>query len=520
MDQPARPLIAVAALVLATTLAACAGEPAKPAATGAAKPAAVRLAVPETGTSLKPDAFWHYSLASYGIGEHLLRARPDGTVEPWLAASIERTDPKTWRLRLREGVTFHNGKAVDAPAVIQALKKRAAQGYGNDSVAKAKIEASGPMEITFTSQKPTAAIPRDLGSLVRYYQIYDVAAAETAGADEKKLLAAGIYTGPYKPVAVDAQSITAEAFAGYWGTKPALPGVRVLAMPDATARVAAVRSGEADIAITPPAEIVKTAKQNGPFTYRRASVANRAVFAQFNLRRPPFDDPAVRRAFALGLDYAKLPTVVAGGVIYEQATGLVPASLPFAATTQRSEPGAAAALLDGAGWKAGTDGVRAKEGKPLRLTYLFQAGDTEHEAFGIALREQVRPLGFDVTMARVDDTYDAKAWPQEWTIVVLSVLLDGPNVVDSMAAWLGSGGGANFGGVKDPELDGLIARMHSTPLDQAGADLGKAQGVITDRAYAAVLGFRPVDALVNQRFRDFTPDPGFVFIDAAFAGRP
>ncbi|MFI6910399.1 ABC transporter substrate-binding protein [Nonomuraea sp. NPDC050394] len=517
MDLPARPLRAVAALMLATALAACGGEPAKPAA---GPPSAVRLAVPETGASLKPDAFWHYSLASYGIAEHLVRARPDGTIEPWLAASIERTDPKTWRVRLREGATFHSGKAVDAQAVVRALEKRVTQGYGNDSVAKAKIVASGPLEITFTSPKPTAAIPRDLGSLVRYYMIYDVAAAEAAGADEKKLLAAGLYTGPYKPVAVDAQSITAEAFPGYWGGKPALPGVRVLAMPDAAARVAAVRSAEADIAITPPAETTKATTRDGPFTHRRASIANRGVFAQFNLGRPPFDDPAVRQAFTRGVDYAKLPAVVAGGGVYERATGLVPASLPFAAQTQRTDPASAASLLDGAGWKAGADGIRAKGGKPLRLTYLFQAGDAEHEAFGIALREQLRPLGFDVAMARVDDTYDSKAWPQEWTVTVLSVLLDGPNVVDSMAAWLGSGGGANFGGVKDPELDALIARMQATALNEAGADLTKAQGVIGDRAYAAVLGFRPVDALVNRQFQDFSPDPGFVFIDAALAGRP
>ncbi|GAA1017392.1 peptide ABC transporter substrate-binding protein [Acrocarpospora pleiomorpha] len=528
MNKPARPQgrsrlarALLAALLIAAP--ACAADPADSPAAGSATsspaPTEVRIAVPETGVSLKPDGFWHYALASYGVAEHLLRARPDGTIEPWLASSFERTDPKTWRVTLREGVTFHSGKAVDAKAVVAALEKRVTQGYGTDSIAKAEIEATGPLEVTFTSPQPSAAVPRDLASLVRYYMIYDVAAAEQAGDDNAKLLAAGIYTGPFKPVAVDQQSISAEAFPGYWGTKPALTGVKVLAMPDATARVSAVRSGEADIAITPPAETARTATQGGPFTYKRATVANRGVFAQFNLARPPFDDLAVRQAFMLGVDYAKLPAVVAGGGVYAQAGSVAPGALPFAVTTQRTDPAAAAALLDQAGWQAGADGIRAKDGKPLRVTYLFQSGDSELEAFGIALREQMRPLGIDLAMARVDDAYDSKAWPAEWTITTLFVLLDGPNLVDSMAAWLGSQGGANFGGVKDPELDGLIGTLQSTTLEEAGADLGKAQTLISEKAYAAVLGFKAVDAVVSAPFADFVPDAGFVFIDAALSVR-
>ncbi|RFS80966.1 hypothetical protein D0T12_34410 [Actinomadura spongiicola] len=513
--RPRRRPSRVPAVLIALLITGCSGDPVE----NPLQSTTVRIAVPETAMGLKPDGFWHYSLASYGVAEHLLRARPDGTIEPWLAASFTRTRPNVWRLKLREGVSFHSGRTVDARAVVAALKKRATQGYGADSISKAKIEATGPLEVTLTSPKPTAAVPRDLASSVRYYMIYDVAAAERAGDDEKKLLAAGVYTGPYRPTAVDRQSLRADAFPRYWGRKPALTSVQVLAMPDSSARLSAVRSGEADIAITPPTEIARTGRKGGPFPYRRAPIANRGAFAQFNLTRAPFDDAAVRQAFTLGVDYARLPSVVAGGGIFERAGSVVPGSLPFAAQVQRTDPARAAALLDGAGWRTGAGGVRVKDGRPLRVTYLFQSGDTELEAFGIAVREQLRPLGFDVAMKRIEDSYDSKSWPKDWSIAALFVLLDGPNVVDSMANWLGGGGGANFGGVKDTELDTLIGRLQATTLDQARADLSKVQALVAERAYATVLGFKAVDAVVAKPWANFSPDPDFIFVDPALAPR-
>ena len=42
----------------------------------------------------------------YGVGETLFRYSNKMEIEPWLATSYELIDPLTWKLTLREGITF------------------------------------------------------------------------------------------------------------------------------------------------------------------------------------------------------------------------------------------------------------------------------------------------------------------------------------------------------------------------------------------------------------------------------
>lgn len=47
---------------------------------------------------------------------------PDGTtLVPWLAESWERTTPNVWTIKLREGVTFHDGHEMDAEDVAFSM---------------------------------------------------------------------------------------------------------------------------------------------------------------------------------------------------------------------------------------------------------------------------------------------------------------------------------------------------------------------------------------------------------------
>src|SRR5690606_26371635 len=57
------------------------------------------------------------------IYEGLVRYNRDLTIEPALATSWEIVSPTVWRFTLREGVTFHNGSAFTAEAVLAALTR-------------------------------------------------------------------------------------------------------------------------------------------------------------------------------------------------------------------------------------------------------------------------------------------------------------------------------------------------------------------------------------------------------------
>src|SRR5579871_5237041 len=51
------------------------------------------------------------------ISDTLLRRKPTGEIEPWLATSWRNLDDLTWELTLRQGVRFQNGEPFNAQAV-------------------------------------------------------------------------------------------------------------------------------------------------------------------------------------------------------------------------------------------------------------------------------------------------------------------------------------------------------------------------------------------------------------------
>src|SRR5690606_18075648 len=90
------------------------------------------------------------------------------------------------------------------------------------------------------------------------FAVFDPKAARRAGSDPDKLLAAGLYTGPFRVTALRPDALTLERNPDYWGGEVTLPGVEVRFVPDAQARVLAVRNDEADLAFYPPTEALRT----------------------------------------------------------------------------------------------------------------------------------------------------------------------------------------------------------------------------------------------------------------------
>ena len=58
----------------------------------------------------------------YGVGETLFRYSDTMEIEPWLATDYELIDELTWKITLRDGVTFSSGRAMDGEAVKECLE--------------------------------------------------------------------------------------------------------------------------------------------------------------------------------------------------------------------------------------------------------------------------------------------------------------------------------------------------------------------------------------------------------------
>ena len=165
------------------------------------------------------------------------------TVEPLLATSWEQTDELTWRVELRDGVTFSNGDPMTAEDVAASIN------YGIDETSGyydtfystvAEAMPAGDLAIDIVLNAPDPILPRRLPFLkVMPQSILSPEALATTFEG----------VGPYVLTAWDrGQQIVLEPSENYWGDEPRYSRIVFLIRPEEGSRVAAVQAGEADIA--------------------------------------------------------------------------------------------------------------------------------------------------------------------------------------------------------------------------------------------------------------------------------
>lgn len=489
----------------AVAIAACGGR--SSGSSGADGP--LRIITSFAVGSLDPieEGFW---MPEFGVAETPMRRGDDGRIEPWAIAALRRTSPTSWTLALRDGVTFQNGKPLDAGALLALMRRQLAKSSSAQSVLDgARLRRAGDRAVTLTTRAPDAAVPDYLAD-ESVFPIYDVDAVEAAGTDVASLAGKGIYTGPYAVASLDAQRLVLERYDGYWQGRPPLPGVTVRFVVDPQARILAVRNGEADLALYPPTEVKQTLEGSDDAFYRTPPRDQANITMPFNLRRAPFDDARVRRAFLLGIDYEAIANDVMDGA-YDVATGMYPSWASFAVRNLRTDPAAAARLLDEAGWRRGGDGVRERGGRPLRVRYLTYPQQPDARAVAIAIQAQLREVGFDVEVRQVEDITAAFEEPDGWdTGGTFSGTLGFYGQPEPfLRRYLVSGGSSNYGAISDPALDRLIARLARTFDDDARAPiLADIQRIVVEReAYLGFPTFKRFPVVAGPAYRDYEPSP-------------
>ena len=108
--------------------------------------------------SMSTDYIRHYMLYS-----GLTRLRPDLRTELALAEALDTDDRRTWHIRLRRGVRFHDGRPLTAADVVFSLRRHTVAATASKIKAIAdqfeSIEASGPLEVRLTLRGPNADLP-------------------------------------------------------------------------------------------------------------------------------------------------------------------------------------------------------------------------------------------------------------------------------------------------------------------------------------------------------------------------
>lgn len=217
--------------------------------------------------------------------ETLLMTDENLQMHPALATEWKNTDPLTWEVSLREGVTFHDGSPFTADDVIFSLhrtdKVPNSPAPFTDMVSSVdKVEKLDDHKIRITTKAPNPALMEQIG---RVFMI-SKAAAENATLEDFNSGKAAIGTGAYQFVEwKPAESLKLKAYPGYWGEKPDYDTVEFRFIANDAARTAALLSGSVDlIDAVSPADIARLESQKGIKVYPVDS--GRLVYLALSMR--------------------------------------------------------------------------------------------------------------------------------------------------------------------------------------------------------------------------------------------
>ena len=164
---------------------------------------------------------------------------------PRLAASLPRlVDETTWELKLRRGITFHNGAPFNAAAAKYSIERVLSPELDSDLAEQIEkitgVDVVDDYTIRINTDGPDPVLP------ARLYMVQMVEPGAAADGLEDE----AVGTGPYKFVEwVPGDSLTLTRNTDYWGPEPQIDDVKFVFLPDEQSRVSAVLAGDVHLAV-------------------------------------------------------------------------------------------------------------------------------------------------------------------------------------------------------------------------------------------------------------------------------
>jgi peptide/nickel transport system substrate-binding protein len=278
-----------------------------------------------------------------------------GNLVPALAESWKRLNPTTWQFTLRRGVKFHNGDDFNAESVKftldRATNPETKATISSELSTIASTEILDPFTLNVVTKAPDFLLPVRLGEL---YGLM-LSAKHTNAVGKEVIATRPNGTGPFKLVTWSKNDrLVLEANDSYWRGAPKVKRITVRPILEDAARIAALQTGEVDLAAPIPHVRIEELKRNDKLVIKTIA-APRIFHVTIDVRKPPFDNVKVRQALNYAVDVnailrslyfghgTRLATVVDKG-----ALGYDPSVQPYP-----YDPSKARALLAEAGYPNG-----------------------------------------------------------------------------------------------------------------------------------------------------------------------
>ncbi|MFN8520157.1 MAG: ABC transporter substrate-binding protein [Chloroflexota bacterium] len=400
-----------------------------------------------------------FQASRFAYDSLLSMSAEDGSIQSQLATDWA-VDGTTVTLTLGDGITCSDGSPLTATDVVANLDyvadpANASPFLGTYYPAGATAVADDAARtVTITLAAPAPFVLNGLADLP--------IVCASGMADRTALASATAGTGPFVLTeAAPGDHYTYALREGYaWGPNGAttaeagLPGtvvLRIVENPTTAANLLLTGDVSAATVVGPDAQRLA---QESLFSVDTGVVIGEMWFNHAEGR--PGADAAVRMALTQGADLTQLQQVLTGGQGAPATTfaALAPVACPgdsISGALPAFDATAAGAALDAAGWTLGADGIRAKDGQQLSVTFLHDtSAGTAGQAAAELATQQWTALGINVvdkaqTGAATQETLFGTG---DWDVAWIALNVSSPDQLVPFLSGAGmADGGANFSGI-------------------------------------------------------------------------
>lgn len=424
-------------------------------------------------------------MSIYGISENLYRLDENIEPQPWIAESVETPDENTWVFTIRDGVTFSNGKTVDAKAVKACFERTYEKNERADSTLKIKSMEADGMKFTIVTPEPNPTLLNDLCDPL--LGIYDA----TEEPDEELGVSC---TGPYVATSFTAMTdVKMRANENYWGGAPKADTVELKIIDDQDALDMALANGEIDLIAQETANGASKFTDTSKYTTDTVTTT-RANFLSFNLKTEGLDDLAVRQAINYCIDREGYADVVYQGFA-TPCYGIYPDNLAFGGTdglnltVDSYDADKAKEILADAGYQdTDGDGILDKDGVNLSFKVLTYSYNDNCIQLADMLQAELSQIGIELSI-ETQDVLDDPLASGDFDLAILNYAMapiGTPSYFINMLFTTGASN--NYGGYSKEKVDALAAEIGTTSDNDKVVSLTREleQQVLDDMPFAFV----------------------------------
>jgi peptide/nickel transport system substrate-binding protein len=432
---------------------------------------------------------------------------------PALAESWDQPDPKTLIFHLRDGVHFHDGRALTSRDVAWTIDS-----MRNGTVISSKAATYASVDSI------VAPDPRTVIFHLRHADNFLLTNLSTGAmgiipqGSGREFWRHPIGTGPFRFVSqqID-QDVIVERNPLSWTPPPKIDRVRFAVVPDAITESLELEKGSADLAINSLPMDALPVLARRPNLRLADSEGTQIQYLGFNIRDPLLQDPRVRQAVSSAIDRNLIIRSLMNGYARPAQSMLPVTHWAFTSEGRRFDydPALAERLLDEAGYHRGSDGLR------FHLT-MKTSTDEGTRLLAAVLQQQLARVGIALELR----SYEFATFYSDVTrgaFQMYSLRWIGGNEQPDIFSYAFSTArfspkGANRSHYSNAKLDALLEDAAENPdQSQRRDDYIEAQKILAADLPAINLWYRDTVIVHNQRLTSIVPTPSgsYSFLETA-----